>query len=663
MAEFWSNNDRGYRLRLVVDQVSQSISNNTSQVRVRLALLNTTTTFASYSCSGWAEINGRRLTWSGSPSVLSHNMTLSLIDQTITVSHNADGRKSFGVSASFSGSGGYSPRTLTISGNTFTLSTIPRSSSVSVPNGTIGSPVLITINRQSSSFTHTLRYSWSGKSGIIAQNVGGSYNWTIPLDFANDIPTGLSGRGVIYVDTYSGSTKAGTQQTNFTASVADTSKPTVTGLTLTDLNTATAGLLAGQNYLQVISNIRVTFNGVSASSGATITGYYAEIVSKNIHTNENNGRLGMMNFSGQAVVRGYVTDSRGKQSNPVEVAINVLPYHAPVLSFTAYRTTESPSTIQVLRSAKIAPLTIAGSQKNTMTLSFKVSPIGGSYATDNGSASGTWTTVSNLVDSPANLSGTYQSDKTFYIKGTLSDRFTSTDFVVTVSPETVVQGYDKDGRLGVGKPPELGGPGSIDAAGPIFSGGKYIQHHRLTFNDGVPFKLEGDLNNALTTGFFYGINLANQPTGGHNWKYYHIVRYNSKYVLQQAVDFEGGVCWFRTCFDNTWSEWKQIVTSEHENLVRTSWISTGVDGVHYKRVGDTVYLRMWITATANQALSLGSIPAELVPISGTGTMFRVPGWAVDQSIGRNLQINEGGTISLLTSNRSDTFRTQISWAI
>ncbi|MDU7500210.1 MAG: DUF859 family phage minor structural protein, partial [Streptococcus thermophilus] len=51
MAEFWSNNDRGYRIRLWVDQVGQDIQNNTSQVRLRLALLNTTTTFAQYQCS------------------------------------------------------------------------------------------------------------------------------------------------------------------------------------------------------------------------------------------------------------------------------------------------------------------------------------------------------------------------------------------------------------------------------------------------------------------------------------------------------------------------------------------------------------------------------------------------------------------------------------
>ena len=79
MVEFWSNNDRGYRIRLWIDQTSQNISGNSSQVRVRLALLNTTTTFAQYNCSAWVDLNGQRLNWSGSPSMTSYNSIFFLI--------------------------------------------------------------------------------------------------------------------------------------------------------------------------------------------------------------------------------------------------------------------------------------------------------------------------------------------------------------------------------------------------------------------------------------------------------------------------------------------------------------------------------------------------------------------------------------------------------
>ena len=202
MAEFWSNNDRGYRIRLWVDQVGQDIQNNTSQVRLRLALLNTTTTFAQYTCSAFVEFNGKRLNWSGSPSVLGWNQTIQLIDQTITVRHADDGTGVFGVHAHFNGSGGWSPGNLDIGSQTITLTTIPRGSSVRVSDGFIGNQVDISIDRKIGSATHTLRYDWGNKKGKIADNVGTSYKWTIPEDFANDIPNSTSGRGTIYVDTY-----------------------------------------------------------------------------------------------------------------------------------------------------------------------------------------------------------------------------------------------------------------------------------------------------------------------------------------------------------------------------------------------------------------------------------------------------------------------------
>ena len=171
MAEFWSNNDRSYYLRLWVDQVSQNISDNSSQVRVRLALTNGAHTFSDYDCTASVTIDGQTLSWSGRPSMLSQNSSIMLIDRTVTIRHENDGKKTFSLSATFSGGGGWSPGTLTLSSNSFTLTTIPRSSSVRVGAGVIGSTITININRQNPSFKHTVRYSWAGKSGTIASNV------------------------------------------------------------------------------------------------------------------------------------------------------------------------------------------------------------------------------------------------------------------------------------------------------------------------------------------------------------------------------------------------------------------------------------------------------------------------------------------------------------
>lgn len=470
MAEFWSNNDRGYRIRLTIDQLSQNTLANSSQVRVRLALLNTTTTFAQYSCSAYVDLNGQRLDWSGSPSVLSYNSTISLIDRTITVNHNADGTKSFGFVASFSGSGGWSPGTLTIGSGTFTLTTIPRSSAITVTDGIIGNSISISIVRQNSSYTHTLRYGWFAKTGTIATNVTDSYTWTIPLSFANDIPNSTSGIGTIYVDTYNGSTLTGTQQVPFTATVPDSMKPTLSSINLTDAHTVAGSVVSSADYfVQVYSDIKVNFGSASGSYGSTIKSYYAEIVGKGQSTNQNGGTLGSMLYDGQITIRAKVIDSRGRESSTIDKTVTVLKYFPPALSFDVARSGYSSNTLTVTRRAAIAPLSVYGTQKNTMTLSFSVAELGSSYfSSNNGSANGTWANVSSLTNSAANLYGTFSPTKSYTVKGVLSDKFSRTEFTFDVGTESVVKSIAKDG-IGIQK---IWEKGALDVKGDTYISGK-----------------------------------------------------------------------------------------------------------------------------------------------------------------------------------------------
>lgn len=482
------------------------------------------------------------------------------------VGHNADGTKSAGISLS-SNMSNISYGTLNFgnaSGSWFHgLTTIPRSSSVSVSSGVIGSALTININRQSSSFKHVVRYAWGNKSGTIATNVDTSTTWTIPLDFANDIPNSTSGTGTIFVDTYSGSTKTGTQQVAFIANVPASMKPTFSGVTLTDTNGAARSLLSGNNFLQIISNIQVNFNGASGSYSSTITGYKAEIVNRNLVTNSNGGTLGIMNFSGSATIRASVVDSRGRWSDTRVVTINVIEYFAPVLSFTAQRTRQTPNIIQIVRNAKIASITLSGSQKNIMTLSFKVAPLGStSYTTDNGSASGSWTTQHTLSNSAANMVGNYPANKSFTIIGILSDKFTSVEFSATVATESVVMSYDKDGRVGVGKIAENGPAGSLDVAGNIYAGGTQIQQYRLTSDIGggnaVPASFQKDLNNIMTPGIWQiGADFNNNPLGAFCiLECYKL--HTSNECIQRVTSTSGFMAVREYAYDNVWRPWRYV---------------------------------------------------------------------------------------------------------
>ncbi|HFI0648512.1 TPA: DUF859 family phage minor structural protein [Streptococcus suis] len=520
------------------------------------------------------------------------------------VGHNADGTKSAGISLS-SNMSNISYGTLNFgnaSGSWFHgLTTIPRSSSVSVSSGVIGGALTINIHRQSSSFKHTVRYAWGNKQGTIASNVDTSTTWTIPLDFANDIPNTTSGAGTIFVDTYSGSTKTGTQQVAFTANVPTSMKPTFSGVTLTDTNGVARSLLSGNNFLQIISNIQVTFNGHAGTYGSTITGYKAEIVNRNLVTNSNGGTLGIMNFNGSATIRASVIDSRGRWSDTRDITINVIEYFAPVLSFTAQRTRQSPNIIQINRNAKIAPITLSGSQKNIMTLSFKVAPLGStSYTADNGSASGSWTTQHTLNNSAANMAGNYPANKSFTIIGTLSDKFTSVEFSATVGTESVVMSYDKDGRVGIGKIAENGPAGSLDVAGNIYAGGKQIQQYQLTRNDGrAHINLYSKIEEYVQSGFYYVDSpTLPDPVGG----YLLVESYDTRYVKQTYTPYNKNKTYLRVKNKTTWTPWVEYAKADHP-LLQEKPLKTLTTGFPYGLNATLTRKDNLVTITLNRRIT------------------------------------------------------------
>lgn len=661
MAEFWSHDDRGYRIRLWVDQVSQNTQDNNSQVRVRLALLNTTTTFTDYDCSAYVDINGQRLNWSGRPSMLGYNQTIMLIDRTITIGHNTDGSKSFGLSAGFSGSGGWSPGSLNIRGNSFTLTTIPRSSSASVSAGTIGNTLTINVNRQNPSFKHTIRYAWANKSGTIASNVDTSATWVIPLDFANDIPNSASGPGTIYVDTYSNGRMTGTQSVTFTATVPDTMKPTLSKVTLSDASTIAQNLIPNPDtFIQVISNIKVAFNGASGSYGSTITGYRAEIVGKNQATNVNGGTLGIMNYSGSITIRASVVDSRGRWSDSKDIQVKVLEYFAPALSFSIARTGSTSSALTVTRNAKVAPLSVNGAQKNTMTLTFKVARLGTeSYTPDNGPASGTWSSISTLVNSQANLAGNYLANQSWVVIGALEDKFTRTEFAVNVATESVVFSYDRYG-MGVNKIRERG---ALDVKGDIYANDRPIQQYQLIGNDGIPTQAKNDWNDYVQVGLYRGSGLKNSPENRTTvWFHVIVLRHSDNWIVQQATEYSGNTLYVRGKTNGRWGEWFKYVNDKHPNLINTGWQNIS-RGVRCKRVGDTVYVDLDnISVNKQTELNLGRLPSNHRPTHPI--MLSIPSWVVVNEFVK-IQIDTNGSMTILAQSvdNNRTISTQISFVI
>lgn len=584
----YSNSSGSLFLNVYIDQGAQNIAANTSTVNWEMTV-SRSNYYHTYNKSGSStlslSLDGRNV-HSSNPTWEVWDGEVTLAKGSSTITHNADGSKTLPLSCTFNPNNGYH-EPITVTAN-ISLTTIPRASSVSVNAGTIGSPITINISRHSSSFKHTVRYVWGNKSGTIASNVDTSTTWMIPLDFANEIPNSTSGTGTIYVDTYSAGTKTGTQSTILTASIPPNMKPTLSNVTLTDANGVARGLLNGNNFLQIVSDIQVGFNGASGVFGSTITGYRAEIVNKNHVVTENGGRLGMMNFNGSATIRASVVDSRGRQSDARDITINVIEYFAPSLSFIAVRTRESPNIIQIIRSAKIAPLLLSGKQRNNMTLTFRVAPLNtNNFSVDNGSASGVFTTIHTLTNSAANLAGNYPATKSFTVIGRLEDKFTSVEFSATVATESVVMSYDKDGRVGVGKVAELGQPGSLDVLGDIYSRNKPIQQYQLTNSDGSSINTQQNPDTILRNGMYYLLNGENRPFNRNGWLLVQVYA-NPAYAVQTFWFAEREEILVRHRIDGRWKEWKEV--SKTQNT-----ITKKIDGgwgvkLNATRNGNTVTL-------------------------------------------------------------------------
>ena len=266
-----------WRYYLVCTEQNLDVSNNTSKVKVDVYLGATSYSRAvrgNITATHTVTINGTNYTFTTGSYTIEKNQNYLLGSVTSNaIIHNNDGSKTISVSASspdLAQASGYGPYSGSASG-TITLTTIPRASSVTCADGNIGSSTTININRASSSFTHTLKYSFGSLSGTIATKTSNtSIGWTIPTTFYTQIPNAKSGQGTITCETYSGNTLIGTKTCTFNAIVLETNnKPTITA-TIVDTNTKTIALTGDKNKLvKYFSNAKVTMTA-TAKNNATI---------------------------------------------------------------------------------------------------------------------------------------------------------------------------------------------------------------------------------------------------------------------------------------------------------------------------------------------------------------------------------------------------------
>ena len=347
-------------------------------------------------------INGVEVYSGGTYSNITDYQDRTFASAVLKIAHTPDGSKSFTISG-FSG-WIYDSGTTYASSQTFTLPTIPRASSVSCSTANIGSNATITINRASTSFTHTLTYSFGSLSGTIATKTSSTnISWTIPTTFYGQIPNSKSGTGTITCDTYSGSTLIGSKSTSFTATVSESaSKPTLSP-TAVDSNTTTTALTGNNSkFIKYYSNASVA-TGAQARNSATLKSQKITCGAKSITS-----ASGTINAVESGSFTFSATDSRGYTTTQT-LNKTLIEY----IKLTCSLNAGAPTT------AGVATLKISGNYwdgtfgavANTLTVQYRYKAQGGSY--------GNWTTVSatksnNTYNATATISGlNYQTTYVF----------------------------------------------------------------------------------------------------------------------------------------------------------------------------------------------------------------------------------------------------------
>lgn len=532
-------------------EASSNIDSNTSQVRLQLYWENGDTKVSGVPWEAYIDYDGgKRLANSGTLTV-EPNQTAMLIDQEVTVAHDGDGTRTIYYRGEFKNKS--NNKVIPINNASLTLTTISRASYGADVTAEIAKPVTINITKREAWMRHSIWVrvgDWEQK--IAGDNIDTSYTWTPPIDIANQFPNSTSGTGTITYISYADGIERGRDIRKITVSVpTNLFKPGFTGFNLSDTNPVTQNLIPSPtHFVSTLSRIKIGFDGARGAAGASITGYYAEFISGNTSAQTNGGILTVPTTmtDKQMTVRAKVQDSRGVWSDWREQSITVLAYFNPTLRFEAKRTGEKLDTITLKRFLKVAALSVNGTQKNTTKLTFKTRKVGtDTYTTD---STNEWQNISELNGSDANLNGKYPADTSWEVLGRVEDKFSYTEFVITVSTDKVVMSYERDG-VGIGKYREMG---ALDVNGLIYSDRKQIQHHKLTEPNGAAIDNKvANLNDYRTTGFYSILgNYKNHPAQGEG-AYLEVVESLSGY--HQTLTTVSGRMFKRTVTSNSNGSW------------------------------------------------------------------------------------------------------------
>lgn len=425
-----------HKITLNVTQGSQSTANNTTTINYSVVLdpvqngydwvYNNSDPFTcSYTINGTTRTCTLRK-YNGTS-------TVTLASGSQTVSHNSDGTKTVSFSFSVTSQSAYYLIGSCSASGSLTLTTIPRASTFTASNGTLGTSQTFTVTRASTSFTHTLTYKVGSATGTIGSaKTTGNLTWTPPTSLASQNTTGSSVSCTLTLTTYSGNTSIGTSSKTISLAIP-AGNPSFT------LGTSdTKGYLSTYSgYVKTKSVIRTALTSVSCTYSASVRSYSVTYRKTNasgatLATGSTATTDWTPNWAGTVHITARVTDSRGRYTEKT-TTVTVLDYANPVINtLTVGRYSDSAGT-KKNDAGDYAKVTYAGtytslSNKNSANITIKYKK----------HSESTWTTAVNASTTLSGSTPTFAADagSTYDVVAEIKDNFNTTAITKTATIST-----------------------------------------------------------------------------------------------------------------------------------------------------------------------------------------------------------------------------------
>jgi len=424
---YFSTSNTYIKYDIHVDELSTSTANNTSTVRVYVIAWRTNTGYQTYgSGTCYCNINGTNYSQGiDSSQVISYESDTVLFDKTVTIPHDADGKKTIYVSAYID----HSRFSSNSQGFNVTLTTIPKQANlVSAPNFYDTDNPTIQYSNPAGNAVSSLQacISLTGSAADVPyrniSKTGTSYTFTLTQSERNTLLAACPNSNTLSVRFYVKSVVAG--QTYFSiltrTMTVKNANPTITGASYSDTNSTTTAITNNnQQIIQGQSTVNFKFTSLAALKYATLTKVEITVNAVTVSSNlsgssvsNKNVAFGTIDSSSNLSASIKLTDSRG---NTTTTSLNIimLAYNLPTAIISLKRKSNYYDETYLNVNADWSSL----DNKNSITIQYQYKERSGS----------TWSALTTIQDETT-YTLSLDNSKSYDFKIVLTDRIGTTTY-------------------------------------------------------------------------------------------------------------------------------------------------------------------------------------------------------------------------------------------